>query len=176
MALVRHFTRETGHGDNPGIRLAGDGKPYITGIEGLHFNISHSGDHVVAAFCDREVGIDIERHGRGGMAIAARFFHASEVAALLSVDEASRALLFADYWAIKESFLKYLGTGLRRPLSTFRVELAPGVISLHDAWGRLPLGVYRCAVAEGYSCFTCGEPGEIPLVREVTAGELYNKE
>ncbi|MDR2129907.1 MAG: 4'-phosphopantetheinyl transferase superfamily protein [Odoribacteraceae bacterium] len=175
-ALVRRFTREEGYGDHHEIRRAEKGKPYLTGIEGLYFNISHSGDLVVAAFSEREVGIDIERHGRGRMEIASRFFHAGEVATLLAASEEERARLFIDYWAIKESFLKYLGTGLTRPLSAFRVEKGGRGISLYEGDTRLPLHVHPCRVDAAYSCFTCGETGSLPLITAVEWGALYTNE
>jgi 4'-phosphopantetheinyl transferase len=166
--LARRFARERGYGDDLEIRREEKGKPYLAGVEGLHFNISHAGDLVVAAFSDRPVGIDIERHGRGRLEIARRFFHAEEVAALLSAGEEEQARLFVDYWAIKESFLKYLGTGLTRPLSTFRVETRETGVRLHDGEALLPLHVRRCPVAAGYSCFTCGETEAFPRVSGVT--------
>ncbi|MDR0765746.1 MAG: 4'-phosphopantetheinyl transferase superfamily protein [Odoribacteraceae bacterium] len=175
-ALVRRFLREQGRGDNHEIRKGEKGKPYIKGVRGLYFNVSHSGERVVAAFSGKEVGIDIERHGRVRLEIATRFFHAGEVAALLSLAGEERERALADYWAIKESFLKYLGTGLTRPLSTFRVETGETGIVLHDDNTRLPLHVHRCPVDAGYSCFTCGETGSPPLATTVEWDDLYNKE
>jgi 4'-phosphopantetheinyl transferase len=146
----------------------------VTGVEGLFFNISHSGDYVVAAFSDREVGIDIEQRGRARVEVATRFFHPAEIAALLAAGEEERKRLFIDYWAIKESYLKYLGTGLTRPLSTFRVEIAPAGIHLHDERARLPLHVHPCRIDEAYSCFTCSETSSPPLVTEIGLPDLYS--
>jgi 4'-phosphopantetheinyl transferase len=170
--LTRYFLRRAGRDGNREISRGAHGKPYLAGDDGLYFNVSHSGDYVVAAFADREVGIDIERRGRARMEVADRFFHAGEIAALWSAGEETRRRLFTDYWAIKESFLKYLGTGLSRPLSTFRVEIGEAGIFLREGDTRLPVHVYPCEIDAAYSCFTCGEAGDPPLVEEVRWRDL----
>lgn len=174
-ALVRRFLREQGLGDHHEIQKGEKGKPFIAGIN-VHFNVSHSGDHVVAAFSDRRVGIDIERRGRVRLEIAARFFHPGEVAALLATREEERASALADYWAIKESFLKYLGTGLTRPLSTFRVKMEKTDILLYDREVRLSLHVQCCPVSAFHACFACGETSAPPVIAEIGWDDLYNKE
>ncbi len=47
--------------DSVKIRLGENEKPYIDGAEDIFFNLSHSGNIAVAAFSDREVGIDVEK-------------------------------------------------------------------------------------------------------------------
>ena len=50
-------------------------KPYL---RGKYFNISHSGDYVVLATADSEVGVDIEKIEPYSDAVAARCFTAEE--------------------------------------------------------------------------------------------------
>jgi 4'-phosphopantetheinyl transferase len=108
------------------------GKPMLGGrfFEcGLHFNVSHSENVAVYAFADRrEIGIDIEavREIRDMDSIAARVFSAREHEAYLNLEASKRALGFFNCWTRKEAFVKALGDGLRYPLDSFEVSLAPG--------------------------------------------------
>lgn len=115
------------------------GKPFIVGVENVFFNISHSGDYVVCAVSDREIGIDIEKRAKARMEVAGRFFHGEEVAQLKMLEEDKQDQLFFNYWSVKESFLKYIGTGLTRPLNSFIVSFSGGDVSLFD--GKIS---YRC--------------------------------
>lgn len=103
-----------------------DGKPFLAGLPGLHFNLSHSGDYIACAFSDQEVGLDLQEHSRPHTSIvriARRFFTAREYEAIhaLPPDESGvspdnsdcRLALFYRLWSIKEAYLKYLGCGLR---------------------------------------------------------------
>ncbi len=94
------------------------GKPYIAELPELHFSISHSGGFWVCAFCDTEVGLDLQevKIAREEQ-VARRFFHPSEIVWLEEhgFDEFSRL------WTYKESYVKYTGTGLRDGLDYFSV-------------------------------------------------------
>jgi len=94
------------------------GKPYIAELPNVHFSISHSGGFWACAFCDAEVGLDLQNVGIAREEkVARRFFHPSEVAWLEEhgFDE------FFRLWAYKESYVKYKGTGLREGLDYFSV-------------------------------------------------------
>ena len=54
-----------------------NGKPYLKN-GGMYFNISHSGDYVVLATADSEVGVDIEKIVSADDAVADRCFTAEE--------------------------------------------------------------------------------------------------
>jgi 4'-phosphopantetheinyl transferase len=87
-----------------------NGKPFFANAE-IHFNLSHTGSAVVAAFSDSAVGIDIESRGRRRdfVGIANRFFHPSEADAIArSKDEEH----FLRLWTGKEAMLKLSGEGL----------------------------------------------------------------
>ena len=133
------------------------GKPYVEGLSGVFFNISHSGNYVVCAVADREVGVDIERRGTVRLAVARRFFHPDELADLERLSGKERDIRFFDYWSAKEAFLKYVGTGLARPLSSFRVEFAEEGISIWEGDALLPARMRACVVDEGYACHLCTE-------------------
>ena len=85
------------------------------------FNVSHGGDHVVAAFtADTSLGIDVEprerQAGEGGLAESVltevEFDHWQRCPA------ARRARLFMHLWTAKESLIKATGEGLYRDPTT----------------------------------------------------------
>ena len=148
------------------------GKPFIADRENIFFNISHSGDYVVCAVSDSEIGVDIEKRSRARMEVAGRFFHKQEVRALEAVSGDERDRMFYDYWSVKESFLKYIGTGLTRPLNSFVVRFGENGISLQEGNKILPLHVYPCEVDAGYACYVCSGQEQLPGIREVLLEEL----
>lgn len=128
-----------------------DGKPYIPGKPDFHYNLSHSGSFVVLAFGDSEVGVDVEkiRTDTDIEAIAGRFFSPEEQRYIREDPVQSRCRFF-EVWTGKESYVKFLGTGLKKDLTSFSVlSLEPGV-RLHQR--RLP-GDYclsLCTADDGY--------------------------
>ncbi len=95
----------------PEIHIGENGKPYI---DGLHFNISHSGEYVVCAFADSEVGVDIEKIREYRKRVAEKF-HPEEIAAIENSED--KDLEFFKIWTMKEAYLKCLGTGISKDLS-----------------------------------------------------------
>lgn len=96
------------------------GKPRIPEKPDFHYNLSHSGRWVVLAWGDGEVGVDVEeiRPDVNLQALARRYFTGEEQAYILEKDSLDR---FFDLWTRKESYLKYLGTGLAKSLNSFSV-------------------------------------------------------
>lgn len=105
------------------IETTPSGKPLVKDRPDFCFNLSHSGDWVVIAYGNRPVGIDIEKidWNTGKENIARRFFTADEQAFVFGQSEQGRAERFYEIWTSKESYLKYLGTGLRKALDSFSV-------------------------------------------------------
>lgn len=148
------------------------GKPYLCTDVPLFFNISHSGDFVVCAFSDTEVGVDIEKVGEERPAVAKRFFHPEEVACLSDTSERKRAELFFRYWSAKESVLKYMGTGLAGSLSSFCVRWEGGNAGIYKESGRLSLFVSECGIDENYKCFVCSEQAVPPRLHPLMEEEI----
>lgn len=136
------------------IQRSEHGKPYLEGERLVYFNISHSGTYIVCAFSDAEVGIDIEKIASPRYEVARRFFHPEEVR-LLENGKFKNESLFYDIWVVKESFLKYKGTGLTCPLSSFQVNIFPGKALVYEGGHLLTLNIRECPVAEGYKCYVC---------------------
>ncbi len=102
------------------------GKPYLE-ENPVYFNISHSGEWVVAAFCNNfEVGIDVEKIKPVNFEIAERFFSETEKRELFSKTRGEKLKYFFDLWTMKESYLKLLGKGLTKPLNTFTISGSQG--------------------------------------------------
>ena len=91
------------------------GKPFFEGIN-FYFNISHSGDYVVCAFCASEsVGVDIEEM---------KEVNFEDFDSILTIEEKryiylskNKKELFYNIWCAKEAALKADGRGLSIPLN-----------------------------------------------------------
>jgi 4'-phosphopantetheinyl transferase len=127
------------------IRYGGHGKPYV---EGLRFNLSHSGAKALIALANCEVGADIElpKPGRRTVDIARRFFAPGENARLPGGD-------FYRLWTCKEAFLKVTGEGLSRSTRSYEIEL------LEDGGARLLWATGIPDAASRYSIYPL-DPGD----------------
>lgn len=94
------------------------GKPFLTSLPSIHYNISHTGHYVACAIADEPVGIDIECIKPIDLKIAERFFAPDETAYI--VDKMSLYRFF-EVWTKKESRIKWEGKGLSKPLPSFSV-------------------------------------------------------
>ena len=103
------------------------GKPRIAGHEDFHFNLSHSGAHVAIAWGSTPVGLDVQQMDPRVKQdrMAKRCFTLDEQEYIQQVSEKAMER-FYQVWTGKESYLKYLGTGLQKSLSSFSI-LAPGI-------------------------------------------------
>ena len=123
-----------------------EGRPYLAGRP-LEFNLSHSGDVALLAVTSPEdtllLGVDVENASRpvDCELLSSRFFHPYEVAHLRRQDFSSSA--FFRIWTAKESYLKALGTGLRRALDSFNVVDSEGRWRLCEPPGQ-PLPDWMC--------------------------------
>jgi 4'-phosphopantetheinyl transferase len=94
----------------------------------LQFNWSHSADKAIVAVARGVTpGIDIERlrPRPRAVALAERFFHPDESAALAALDEAFREHVFLQVWTGKEAVLKALGRGVAFGLDRLRLSVPP---------------------------------------------------
>lgn len=99
------------------------GKPYIQGQEKFHYNLSHSGRWVVMAYGDSPVGIDVQqfRMEPGKEQRLCSLFAKDEADYILAAQGTERLQRFFRIWTAKESYLKFLGVGLRQSLDSFSV-------------------------------------------------------
>lgn len=100
------------------------GRPRL-GLPGLDCNWSHSGPHLLVALgSGARVGVDVEapRPRPNAQAIAERYFHPDEAAALATVPPGKREAAFLRLWCAKEAVLKAHGRGLAHGLARFAIE------------------------------------------------------
>lgn len=96
-----------------------NGKPYLEGQK--HFNISHSGDFVLCAVSDCEIGADIEKIERMRENTFKRIFSPTEKMHYENEHKGSKDYL-CKVWTRKESILKMTGEGLRHDLREICTE------------------------------------------------------
>jgi 4'-phosphopantetheinyl transferase len=108
------------------------GKPYFIGFENFHFNLSHSGDWVVCAISDDQVGIDIEEVIPINLGSMVGALSPAEQSFLNSQKKELQLSLFYELFTLKESFVKQTGEGLSRPLHSFNIVFKEKQIMLED--------------------------------------------
>jgi 4'-phosphopantetheinyl transferase len=101
------------------------GKPYLEGINDLHFNISHSGDWVVCAIDNAPIGIDIEYISGVDPIFYRDYLSEEENEWLMLAAEPARQELFYELWTLKESYIKQQGKGLSIPPGSFSINMLP---------------------------------------------------
>ena len=97
------------------------GKPFLTERPEIKFNISHCPVCVACAVGDVPIGIDVERRFPWKEKLAQRSAHPQEYRDLKALPVQMAQAALGIIWSGKESYLKCIGTGLRRDLRTFRV-------------------------------------------------------
>jgi 4'-phosphopantetheinyl transferase len=107
------------------IRTGAHGKPYLHyPSELIHFNVSHTGDKAIIAFCpDGPVGVDIEEMKRETWLddIAETFCTPTELDHVRQLTRDLQARELLRIWTAKEAFLKALGKGLQVSLDEIEI-------------------------------------------------------
>jgi 4'-phosphopantetheinyl transferase len=132
------------------------GKPYLKNYP-IRFNISHSGDWVVLAVAEMDVGIDVEKIRQINYRIAERFFSTHENLLLDKHGGTDKLDLFFDFWTLKESFLKLLGTGLTKSLNSFTIVRKNDKFTLLEDSNKKqePVFFKQYNLAENYKLSVC---------------------
>lgn len=98
------------------------GKPFVKDLP-AHFSISHSGDTVVCAVSDKEIGIDIEKIKPYNIKVAEKFATETELEYIRSSEKG-----FFEIWTSKEAYFKCIGTGLNADIKKVSFEITPSRI------------------------------------------------
>ncbi len=93
----------------------------------LDFNLSHSGDLIVAGFATTELGADVEqlRPIPEALSLTKRFFTAQEHTTLQSLARNQHSHAFLRCWTFKEAYLKAIGSGIGGGLDVMEATMDP---------------------------------------------------
>lgn len=122
------------------------GKPQIVNFP-KKFNLSHSGDYVICAVGDGEVGADIQKWVPYKERTAERFFAKEEWKLLQETEESERTELFYRLWTRKEAYGKYTGQGIGSAVGED--------LSDERKWGEKQICFRERILADGYSLAVC---------------------
>ncbi len=130
----------------------------------LYFNLSHAGQYAVCAISDRPVGIDIEQMVSRDFSIFQSVWTEREKK-LFQVHNMED---FYDLWTAKESYVKWLGTGLATDLQTMSIELDG---SVYQHGHKADVRVQHLWIGSQYRCAVCSED-RVDRVMDVTMNHL----
>lgn len=85
------------------------GKPFVQDSR-IHFNLSHSGDHLVIGVSDEELGVDVETIRPINLDVAKSFCTENELSYIHHAED--RYDRFFRVWTLKEAYVKKIGKGL----------------------------------------------------------------
>ncbi|WP_454918911.1 4'-phosphopantetheinyl transferase family protein [Xanthobacter sediminis] len=131
------------------------GKPFLRAVEGLDFNVSHSGGFALVALSRvGPVGVDIEqaRTGVDILGIARAHFAPQEHEALARLPAGRRGAAFYRLWTLKEAIAKAHGTGIATGTPTVPAPLWLGAEPEAGAPDRVcGARVWRLAAPRGHA-------------------------
>lgn len=135
-------------------------KPLISDCNDFFFNLSHSGSIAACAVSDRTVGVDVEQEQHFDENFAKSIYLPDEIEYINShYDDPDR--YFTKLWTIKESVMKFIGSGLSIEPKRISVNMTPPVRAvcrdvdisqLH--FTQYELSGYAAAVCSEYEIFT----------------------
>jgi 4'-phosphopantetheinyl transferase len=151
-----------------------NGKPFLENNI-VRFNLSHSGDWVVMSIAEAEVGIDAELIRPINYHIAERFFSKDEVTILNSKEGDEKLAYFFDLWTLKESYLKLIGTGLTRSLSSFTVHMNSGEFVISEEGNKMNTKIFfrQYSLSENYKLSVCSYTNQFdPGLKLISVNDL----
>lgn len=141
----------------PEILREKDGKPYLKDYP-VYFNVSHSGEYLAIAVSESPVGVDIqkEKNIREGMY---QKVVQKEERPLICTD---RQKDFLRLWALKESFVKAEGRGLRIPMKDYYFTKENGRYVVNYIGQKAPWAfTIEETLVAGYVIAVCGAETDV---------------
>lgn len=162
----------------------GKQKPYLHSHPDIHFSIAHSGSCVAVAVSDKEIGLDLELIKKAPMKILKRAFSPFEAERITGSSDPN--LEFYRIWTRKESYGKFLGTGLSNHVlkaNTFTQEhsrcISSGILTADAAYSEAQfrehldsLGLPSSDLASPALYYSVYGKEEAPEITPVTLKEL----
>lgn len=138
-------------------------KPLLIGHNDIHFNLSHSGNTVLCAISDEEIGCDVELIDEIDLNIADRFFNKSEAILInkQSGEEAKRDMFFR-LWTLKESFMKATGLGFHLSPEKFSIVFDENVIRVEQSLDNKTYFFQEYDLQDGYKYACCSFANNLP--------------
>lgn len=127
------------------------GKPFAKNLP-VHFSISHSGDMVICAVSEKEIGIDIEKIRPFNPRAAEKFATEKEIEYINSSKNG-----FFEIWTLKEAYFKCIGTGLGADIKDVSFSIMPSEILCSE--NGYKLSFYDAE--SGYICAICQKSAEL---------------
>jgi len=121
------------------------GKPYYPDLPNFHFNLSHSGNYVVLATDNQEVGIDIQKVVKGKEKAISKVLNEKELETL----KHKKAKDYVRLWTYKESYVKYLGQGLNKDIKNIDLNSLDVNFKEYRVYG------YQLTVCSRSNVFPC---------------------
>lgn len=129
------------------------GKPFLDSNK-YYFNISHSGEYVIFAVSDDEIGIDIQKMDEINLKISERFFSPYEDKFIKEYNSFER---FYIIWTIKEAYIKYIGQGLNKTLNSFTVLHHNDNYYIYDSYLRSDIVISSFDWGKDYRISMCSK-------------------
>lgn len=114
----------------------------------LHFNISHAGQYVICAISDSPVGIDIEQKQYRDFSLFQSVWTEKEKK-LFQIDSLED---FYFLWTAKESYVKWLGTGLATDLKS--IDIDPDGMCYQNG-KKAAVRIQTISIDSQYKCAVC---------------------
>lgn len=133
------------------------GKPYLPEYPHIHFNYSHCRRGILCGISHEEIGVDIEKKIPYSGKLAARICHPNELRMVTESND--RDAMLTAFWTGKESYLKYLGTGIRRDIRKIDLSAA---IGRHIPFGEIYI---HSILEENYGMCICCEASAVSVRR-----------
>jgi len=137
LLLQYSFLRTKKTFENVEVKCNAYGKPSLRNEENFSYNLSHSGKWVVIAYGEMrtEIGLDIEHICLEEKDLPVHAFTDKEQDYInMASSEVGRIKNFIQMWTLKESYVKYIGTGLSTDLDSFSI-LMEEPIKIQNRYG-----------------------------------------
>lgn len=130
-------------------------KPFLDGEPNIHFNLSHSGQIAVCAFSDSQVGVDAEitQHFENDLL---KHIYSKDEIDFVNSHSSDNDNLYTLLWTVKESVMKYLGTGLSLSPDKIKVDLNNPIKVVCDEYSVDNLFFSDYSI-KGYSIIVCSD-------------------
>lgn len=130
-------------------------KPFLIGEDNIFFNLSHSGKMAVCAVSDRTVGVDIEEEQH----FEDSFLHYTcfeEEVKYIHTNAESIDRSFTELWTIKESIMKFFGTGISLEPNKISIDMNSSIKASCESLDTSGLHFTQYKLS-GYALTVCSE-------------------